>query len=415
MKAVRIMLIILFSLLVIAALCEEYLLGGFVYNKNSSYYDLLHAPICEYMDSAYCNTAICTAIYDSNPASVYSMLDIMSNRGIQGILEDYIFDPVSNPPAYGGRTISHGNYFRFEAEYCDTTSLTHDDSDKPDKYYYMSSNADSVRVGQFNRDISFSNQFYWQVDNGRSGYAYHDLTYKWPIGYSNEYYRVGQEFQFPYRGQGSYNFLNENTLYVTYAMEITEIDSIPEYTALAAIRFTNKGNTTSHTDSTDVLHYTSDGDSCYVSYITKEKYLNSPTINPNSPIRLITVSFPLRSLLYNSSLEPCRDTPLLAEFKYWDLMLGNLNPTLYWYGHGTLKLDYIEFEDKLHRDFTDNDDVLAAMAQNRSFNLSYLYGYDEPGQGQFESYRRISRYLEDHLPDTLSVISWVHQFNRNAK
>jgi hypothetical protein len=349
MKTKSVWLVLSFALILITALysyySDDYLIGGFSYNKNTDP-SSMHVTIGERMQTGGFNAVVCTAIYEADTTGVHAMLSTMNTHNLDGILEDYIFDPETS--SYGARTLSSGNHFRFEAEYVSNTadSTSQYAQQHPDNFFYMSTNANSGRVGhkiQQDANNLYSNHYCWQVDNGQAGYAYHDLTYKWPIGNSQEYYRVGHEFRFPYQGTSSYKLFNADTLFITFAMQVDGIENLPGDRVLADIRFTSKGLTTASNDSINVLHYITESDSSFISQLTKEQYINSPTDLLNLNIHLITVFIPVRSLDYQR---------ILAEYAYWDKSLVNLNPNLYWYGHGTLKLDYIEFEDKLFRDYS---------------------------------------------------------------
>jgi hypothetical protein len=361
MKTKSVGLVLFFTLNFISALytyfSDNYLIGGFSYNKNT-YPSNMHETIGNLMHTGGFNAVVCTAVHTADTTGVYDMLSLMDDYYLDGILEDYVFDPETF--SYGARTLSSGNHFRFEAEFSSNTtdSTSNYAQMHPDNFFYMSPIADHIRVGHKEHQSTnshFSEDYCWRVDNGQAGYAYHDLTYKWPIGNSQEYYRVGHEFRFPYNGTSSYKLFNADTLFITFAMRIDEIENLADSTLLADIRFTSKGLSTATTDSVNVLHYVNETDSCYVSHITKEKYLISPT-DPILGLHLIEVFIPVRSMdLYSQRI--------LADYAYWDKSLINLNPNLYWYGHGTLKLDYIEFEDTLFRDRPHQN---SAVAQNRA-------------------------------------------------
>lgn len=390
MKLQIILLIIIFSLIILTVYCDDFLLGAYLYNKNV-YPEIYHRTLCDSMNAAGFNAAICSAQDDKSPLGVTNMLAYMNQSGIKGILEDYIFAPDFINPTnsiYGARTISSGNYFRFEAEYCDLRSLSQDDSDNPDKYFYMSSNTVSSRVGRDSSSTDFSNGNCWQVNNGEMGYAYQDLTYKWPQPNNLiQFRRIGEEFRFPESRLDDSNYLfNNNVLYITYAMNCPDTVNLPNSTVLAKISLTRKGQYTNSTDPTVIIpHDYGVFTSCDTTFVTKEMYLNSPTDDPYFSLNhLITVSVPIPRLNSSGAL---KDGPT------YDKMLKYLVPNLYWNGHGRLRLDYIDFEDKLHKDYTSRNDVLA---QIRTFGLPYLYGYDEPVQGQFDSFFRISRYWENN-------------------
>jgi hypothetical protein len=401
MKTKATLLIVIFCLIILSAYGSDFLLGAYLYNKNTDD-EVYHKTLCDSMRAAGYNTAICSAVDETDASGVTDMLDWMGDYGISAILEDHLFDPFATPSVYGAKTLSTGNYFVFEAEYYDDVSLSdgvNGDSSMPDNFFYMSSysdlhsdSLDTVRVGQPIRSVYYSNQFYWFVENGQSGYAYYDLTYKWPqTNNLNQYRRIGNDFRFPNARTGNDDLYNTNVLYITYAMGCPNAEALPAGTVMAEISLTCKGMyTNSAVPVITIPHDYGTLTDCETTYLTREMYLNSPLADS---LRLITVTVNVSALPHES---------VLINFTK---VLVNLNPHLYWRGHGSLKLDYIKFEDKLHRDYTDNNSVLAQM---RTFNLPYLYGYDEPTQAQFESFRRINRYLEDHDIST-QVISFKNK------
>lgn len=90
---------------------------------------------------------------------------------------------------------------------------------------------------------------------------------------------------------------------------------------------------------------------------------------------------------------------------YYQLMGGNeffyhLNPEVYWYGNGSLELDYITLQDEIQRtiDADKTTNVYWTRLQSRlnqidaldlDNNILYHYLMDEPYQGQFEMYNTI--------------------------
>ena len=206
---------------------DEYLLGAFVYNKNTAVWSGLHDPISTYLHDCGFNAGMCTSVYTSDPSGVTNMLGIMNSHGIDGILEDYTFD--TSLPAYGARTLTMGNHQIFEAEYFNSSSITEDDRRHPDNYYYMSPTTNNNRIGSINDTTSayFSNKYYWQLYCGQTGYAYRDLIFKWPVPNPTRYERIGPEFRFPKEGMADHSLFNTNELYITYAMKVNSIDALP--------------------------------------------------------------------------------------------------------------------------------------------------------------------------------------------
>ncbi len=385
-----------------------FLIGANVYNHTSDVV-ALHDSIGMLLREGCFNAGTCTAKDTNDPNLVTGMVNSMVNNNIDVILEDYVFDPEAG--IYGARTLSGGNYFRFEAEYSDSSIVEQSDETSPDSYFYKSPNWNNTRIGYTNVDVNdnFSNKHYWQVNAGQVGYAYHDLTYKWPIANSDVYYRIGQEFRFPYSGlkADNFTFFNQNKLYITFAMQVVGLEALPDSTILARIVFTNRGLTTQDTTFITIKHtFPASGYGYTQATCVDKTYLMSAPVLPNTDIHLITAEIPLVTLhqLYND---------IIDHGGGWDKVLVNLNPTLYWYGHGTLRLDYVEFQDKLYKDYTSNNAVLAQMLSTRTFGAIYLDGMDEPQPGQFQSFYRISRYLESVDAD-IELISPVHDYKKEV-
>ena len=308
------------------------------------------------------------------------------------LLMAFILTPLFSEPCFTG-----GNFFRFEAEYADSITISVDEVNRCDKFFYMSPKADSARVGSRNQsEVNlYSNKFYWKVEPGQVGYAYQDLIYKWPYRTDPvEYFRVGNEFLFPYHGSVNFDVFNNNVLYITFALKVPDIESLADNIVLAKIKLTNKGENTESllgSDPVIVQHKRSDGIYYAVSDITKENLMSSPLKQGPDSLRLIEVSVPLSSIAQDHMKEKYA---IMQHGNYWDKMLVNINPTLYWYGHGTLILDYIEFEDKLYRDYTNNPDILSKMTFDSSSDLLTDINLDDISPGRRAAVQTVRRYLQ---------------------
>jgi hypothetical protein len=400
MKLQIALLAVVFCLVILGLSCEEFRLGAFLYNRNYEN-EAYHRNYSSAMQEAGYNTAVCTAMYNVN--GVANMLGIMNEYGIEGIVEDFLFDPATS--TYGAKTLSTGNYYRYEAEYCDDDTLNILDTSTADNFYYMSPNADYARVGIDSSSTSFSNHSYWHINQGQSGYAYHDLMFKWPVADNlTKYRRVGNEFRFPLSpadggGQtGSYDLFATNVLYITFALKCTNIDSLADNTVLAKISLNCKGeyNDSPYTPIT-IPHDFETNTLCDTTYVTKQMYQSCPVDPDYSFNRLITVSIPVPRL---------NSYGVLGKGPNFTKALININPHLYWNGYGVLMLDYIDIQDRMFRDYTNQN---AVLSQIRTFNLPYVLGYDEPTPAQFRSFEIISRYWETNGINT-QLIAPVHKY-----
>jgi hypothetical protein len=376
---------------------SPYLIGSYVYNKNTWNSNVTDS-LCTYLKKAGFNTAVSTAVHDMEYTNTQSFIARMSSQNIDCMLEDYIFN--IDAFQYGARTLSMGNHLRFEAEYHDASDVNQGDA-LSDSMFYMSPSADSMRVGYQISAESFSNRYYWEIDNGCEGYAYRDMIYRWPIGGSSNYHRVGQEFRFPMHGTGSYALVNSNNLHITYALKCDLPDNLPSTAVIAEISLTYKGLTTDSTQCHLIKHYTTIQDSTDTTLVTKAMYDAAPVIDITTGLKAISIFAPVKSLIYHGTTQGLH---------YWDRQLKNLNPNLYWRGEGVLKLDYIEFEDDLYRNYSSNNTVLS---QIRFSDQKYLYGYDEPGQGQFAACNSISKKFESTGNAPLFITA-VHDFQSDA-
>ncbi len=104
------------------------------------------------------------------------------------------------------------------------------------------------------------------------------------------------------------------------------------------------------------------------------------------------------------------DLPPAATCPPWDEVLvggyfKHINPQIYWCGLKTLYIDYITLEDKFHRSMRldpSNSAYLTRLGSrltqinnlNLKNNVAFYYTYDEPFQGQFNTYKLLQDYMD---------------------
>ncbi len=368
---------------------DKYLLANYsllrcYQNIPNFYYALLDS-----MQAANYNSSVITLLPGDFPQRSDKLLKAMDQRGIDVLLYDMAFTEGSKNPEYGSEAFSIANYWRFEAEY----DSTFKENLLDDMYFYNNSLTTGTPV--FNELAS--GKYLLQLKTGQPGFAFNKLEFRWQEkGYTN--YNIGNEFRFIQRemsdgskGDIKANPAGDDTLYITIAFKCSALPLDPNAELL---RFSFNGfdkNNKEH----QVPHLNAINSRYGMfSYLTVDEYNKLPLIskdqdgNPVWQHKEIVLKISLQNLYYANLLEGNIS---------WKYLLSNLNPQVYWNGKGILEIDYVEFEDTMHKRQKTDTELIAAVRtrmQNlaeRYDNIKYFYITDEPTQGQFSSFRRLEK------------------------
>jgi hypothetical protein len=370
---------------------DSFLIGAYSYIRSYSTNGNCTDAIATHARNAGFNALRCTSAYEIQDEAPTDMFGILNNDSLDVIFNDWIFNPSSDPSLekYGYSALSSGLDMKFEVEYANAADVNDNDRNS-DTYFYMSSSAS--RVGSFEFQDDYSNNNYWRIPNGNSGYAYKDITYRWPNG--SYFDRVGEEFMFLGNTTNNVQIIENNQLNVRYVFRADQLDSYSDSDTLAVFSFVKYSEMTTESTTYDSLYFYHASNANNKFILTKGIYTSLPVFDVITGCRMLEFQFPLSGVAAHTL-----DNQGVIIHNGWHMQMSNLNPWMYWNGRGELKLDYIEYYDGV---FTNYTNVAAKRAKLRSYesvdNLNHYYGTDEPKAPNFLSFKRLKEYLQTTFP-----------------
>ncbi|MCK9310379.1 MAG: hypothetical protein M0P99_08910, partial [Candidatus Cloacimonetes bacterium] len=306
--------------------------------------------------------------------------------------------------------LTTANYSRLEAEYVDEKDVNPGDGTNSNFCYAARNDENMVRSGKAIPNSKASNGYTWKVskDKDKAGYAFTDLRYRWPnrngayLRFGNDYnvYQInppnfeGSYFWFTYRFKISKlkrDLKPEDPLlrFQTVGFELLPGSYAREATALKAMREDNKVD--------DVIFSLNDLNKL----ADKDGFID------------FNIKISYKDLV---------DAKLLTHFigserSFVQMKLININPRVYWYGNCDVELDYIDISDQMNHELRFERDRYAPNIVNHvktiinqaPGNISGFYTFDEPLQGQFDSYSSIQDILaKEDIPVLTAVFD--HQY-----
>lgn len=400
MKAHHFLVLILFTV-------SLYLPTGLSALFSNSFLIGAYSNIRSYSTSANCsdsiatkareagfNALICKSAYEIQDDAPTDMFSILNDDSLDVIFDDWIFYPNPDPSLekYGFSALSSGIDMKLEAEYASAADVNNNDRNS-DTYFYMSSSAS--RVGSFIPDPVFSNNSYWLIPNDTSGYAYKDITYRWPNG--SHYDRIGKEFRFLGNTTNDIQIIENNCLNVRFVFNATGLELYDNADTLAVFSFVKYNGMTTESTTYDSLYFYQSGSAYKKFVLTKGGYLTLPVFDMQTGCKEIVFEFPLKGI--SGTPAYTLDSQGVLTPDGWHMQMSNLNPWMYWNGNGRLRLDYIEYFDEV---FTDYTDVAIRRSKLRSYdsvdNLTHYYGIDEPKAPHFTSFKILKEFLQSTFP-----------------
>jgi hypothetical protein len=361
---------------------DEFLIGTYSYIRNSfPFFMEQRETLSRFMqEMGYNSNIIETDLQDPDLAGLLETLD---RHGIDAWITDrgFSMDPT-NGARYAITPLTTSSYQRWEAEYVDESEVNPGDG-KDSKFWYASRNEAALpRTGQALKQKSASNGFVWQARRGhnQAGYAMGDLRYRWP-NINGAYVRTGFDFHFYQQNPPSHEGQN---LWITYRFRISDVapSTKPED---ALLTFQAAGYALSPSGfSTKAAELKSRS----VKGVAAEQqfsYQDLQQAKERDGYLEYTLQVPYTELLAANLLQ----TPSSIMF-----ILTNLNPRLYWHGNCTLELDYVDMQDQISYELHRMEPEFKEGIQNRARklisqgkgNVSGIYSFDEPFQGQFDSF-----------------------------
>lgn len=390
-RLIVIVLLLLLFAQISAKHSDEFLIGTYSYIRNSFpfFMEQREALIRHMRDMGYNSNIIETDLQDPDLAGLLEALD---KNGIDAWITDrgFSMDP-KNGARYAVTPLTTSSYQRWEAEYADESDVNPGDG-KDSKFWYASRNETNLpRTGQATKQKGASNGFVWQARRGHNqpGYAMGDLRYRWP-NINGAYVRTGFDFHFYQQNPPTHDGQN---LWITYRFRISDValGTKPEDTLLT---FQAAGYALSpsgfSTKAAELKSRSNKG----VAAEQKFTYQDLQSAKEIDGYLEYTLQVPYKELLDANLLQ----TPSTIMF-----ILTNLNPRLYWHGNCTLELDYVDMQDQISYDLRKMEADYKAGIQNRASklvslgkgNVSGMYSFDEPFQGQFDSFRIVQDVLAE--------------------
>jgi hypothetical protein len=392
-------LLIALLLPLVAKHSDEFLLGTYSYILNPfPFFKENRETLANHMQQMGYNSNIIET--NQNDQELGTLLDILDQHGLDAWIIDRGF---SNDPSsslhYSITPLATSSYQRFEAEFQDERDVKPGDG-KDSRFWYASRNYPGLpRVGSAVKNKDASNGYVWSVKSAehKAGFAMGDITYRWP-NFNGYNIRTGHDFHFFSKDPTEYK--NES-IWITYRFKISNVspDTKPED---ALLTFQPAGYPLSPTGfaakAVEIQAISPKGSSIDTQY----RYWDLMTKKEDDDFVEFTLQIPYKEL-DNAGLLEKPGSSLLA--------LANLNPRLYWHGNCDLELDYVEMRDQISHDLMDIDNDLrnGILSRAREIiskgngNVSGFYAFDEPFQGQFDSYRKLQGILAEEDIDIITA------------
>ncbi|GAB1468252.1 hypothetical protein MASR2M64_09640 [Candidatus Cloacimonadota bacterium] len=421
---------ILLSLIGLAAArySDQFPLGTYSYLSEKPWFmNNLNALSGAMNQLGYNSTIMETFNPSADLTSIYSRLNADS---IDVIISDRSWSNTGGNEKYATTGLTTSSYYKFEAEYKDGGSVTGTDL-TDSQYWYGSRNEDMPgsandinRVGgpflAVNVTPPASNDYVWRCEPNPDpnilspGWAYTDLRWRW-LTTAGANIRIGKEFILnKYSSDPA-----QDSLYIKFHLRfyISTSDDLPGNTVLLSFSpvgfqytYSSDGSVSGHVGIPEPIVHTNGSQTNEVTVLTLDGYLSR--FGGKLP------TYPFKDIELRISYQELINAGLLLTDGYNRYKLVNLNPRLYYAGHYTLELDYIEIEDKMHRVLMDNYENYDSGVDERITDLSPVsyqdmvkgvYTMDEPFQPQFHSYNKMQEILANNNVKPLTA-SYDYQY-----
>jgi len=400
------------SVLIVVLLCpylsakhsDDYMIGTYSYIKNSfPFFSQNSELLCQYMkEMGYNSNVIETDIEDNDLSGLLAMLD---KYGIDAWVSDRGFS--SNPESgcrYAIYPLTTSSYIRIEAEYADERDVNKGDSKQSRFWYSARTDSRLTRVGRFSSDSNASNSNVWVAtrDLDKAGYLFTDLRYRWP-NRNGDYVRVGYEFHVYKKNPPNYE---GDYLWLKYRFKLSNLkpDLKPEEPLLSfqCSGFELFPHSFAHVATPiDMII----GDKKQEDMVFSYGDLNRLRDKDGYVEYELKVAYKdlIKSNLMTADLDNNPNTaPSSLVMK-----ISNLNPRVFWHANCDVELDYIEVRDQINYELQYEKDICqpriikrAKMITEKSpGNVSGFYSFDEPFQGQFDSFSKVQNMLlQENIP-----------------
>lgn len=369
---------------------------------------------------------------NNNDKSLAELLEILDNNGIDAFLTDKCWstDP-NNSRNYALVGLSTSNYQRFEAEFANEAAVKPEDINSS-VYWYGTQVADNnkhlpPRIGKAEADKDASYDYAWKLVPGRDqeGYAYTDVTYRWK-DQQGKAVKLSDELRFYNTHQEKAK--NVDSLYITLRVKIGKISSQLRSDAVL-FSFNPTGYTGRPTEFVNAVDLAIDNGNAplakqsglqYSELRLRDKKGNNGKFTYadylalGSPDGYFELEYSIsyndldKSGIFSGDLD---FNPNTTDSWWWIVMRG-FSPRIYWQANCEFSLDYIDFEDQLHRNIRTRPELYRSKINRRLRDfvalphgdiIRYCYTMDEPFQPNLDSYIRLQKMVDTDLPKPITT------------
>ena len=357
-------------------------------------------------DAGY-NTVLYSMPFDAvKNGRLAAALKALNKYQMNSIIDDWAFEPQN---ATGVTSMANGSYLKLEAEYhYDAQAEVY----KEEKFAH--DNAEDDRLNMvFRHDTGrrsnydprkYSNGYAWVCDaaaKDKAGIALTEPLFRWKSQQENKPRYMGSDLRF-------FPGAKDNRLYFRIAIKW---DDLPQDAKVAQIKLkVIRKPALSQTGDKSLDPYlelplSSTLPELYSCTITNKDYAQVPK-DPVSGAYIFEYFTPI---------------PKTGSKEYNEAMTADyfqhISPSVYWFGEGQLTIDYLELEDELHRALTMDDHPLQKSLDNRLKDISlipgsesiiYYYGKDEPLQGQFNTFNKLEKHLQNQGYGLITATNILH-------
>jgi hypothetical protein len=358
----------------------------------------------------YNSCLIETDVKDNDLSGLLSLLD---KYQIDAWVSDRGFN--ANPDSeyrYSIYPITTSSFLRLEAEYADEKDVNAGDSKQSRYWYSARSDSYHTRVGRAKPDKNASNGNVWMATRRKDqeGFIYTDLRYRWP-NRNGDYVRVGYELHLyqknPPTYEGDYLWLKYRFQIANIKPDLNHNEPLLSFQCAGYELF--PGRFARVATLVDMIDGKNKQDKIVFSY---GDLLNTSTKDGYIEFELrVAYQDLIKANLLTSDLDNDPNTAPSPSL----MKISSLSPIMYWYGNCDISLDYIEIRDQINHELHYESDMwqpgIVGRAKNviqqGSGNVLGFYSFDEPFQGQFDSYSKVHNLLRQ---ENISMFSATYDY-----
>jgi len=395
---------------------DEFLLGNYSYIKDSfPFFHENREILCKEMHELGYNSSVIET--DSKDPDFEGLLGVMDKYGLDAWITDRgWWSDTASLQRFALTPLSTSSYLKLEAEYSSEKDVRKGDNQDARFWYAFRNDKNITRSGKPAKQSKASNDYVWKLQRGKdkAGYALSDLRYRWPNP-NGDYLRFGKEFMVYQKNPPT--FAGDN-LWITYRVKVSnpQPDLKPDDVLfkLQVAGFELSGN--GYTDKPKLLTQ-KQGDKAWQE--TAYTYKDFQTQKTAGDYFDVPISISYADLIAANILTADLDDNPSTWPSTYLMKLSNLNPRLYWQGNCDLEVDYVELEDQIHHELTTDPNfwsyglarALGVLYIKGKGNVRGFYTFDEPYQGQFDSYRILENMLAKS-GDKMFTATYDYQYNK---